>query len=125
LLLGDIQILENLKTLVIAVTVESVDVVGTSNCEAGARFGRSFNQSCAVRLRRCEQSHWRCAALTLSQSLSTVSNCEAIASRHLGLQDVIIVSLNGTISSGDIASGRVCGIRVTDGLIGKDCTSGA
>jgi len=100
----NIDVLDNLNVLVVAIAVQSACVVGSSNWKACALLSRSFNNGGTVRC-RWAQSSLKSAALALSVGLSAISDGEAIAVREFCLTNISEVSLNSAFSSGDVASG--------------------
>jgi len=102
--LRNIDVLDNLNILVVAIAVQSASVVGSSNWEACALLSRSLNDGGTVRC-RWAQSSLKSAALALSVGLSSIRDGEAIAVGEFALTYIIEVSLNSAFSSGDVASG--------------------
>jgi hypothetical protein len=104
----NIDVLDNLNVLVVAIAVQSASIVGSSNWEACALLGRSLNDSGTVRS-RWAQSSLKSTALALSVGLSAISDGEAIAVGEIGLTNISEVSLNSAFSSCDVASGSGIG----------------
>ena len=104
----NIDVLDNLNILEVAITVQSACVVRSSNWEACALLSRSLNDGRTVRS-RWAQSSLESTALALSVGLSAISDGEAIAVREITLTNISEVSLNSAFSSGDVASGSGIG----------------
>jgi hypothetical protein len=115
--LRNIDILDDLNVLIVAIAVQSASVVGSSNWEACALLSRSLNYGGTVRS-RWAQSSLKSAALALSEGLSAIGDGEAIAVGEIGLIHIVEISLNRAISSCDVASsiGRVGQANLASGV---------
>ena len=122
--LRNIDVLDNLNVLVVAIAVQSASIVGSSNWEASALLRRSLNDSGTIRS-GWAQSSLKSTTLALSVGLSAISDGKAIAVGEIGLIDIVEVSLNSAISSCDVASssGGVGQASLASGVGGNDGAS--
>ena len=121
LLVSQINSLNEFKTLVVAVTVISHDIIRSSNLQASARFRWGVNEACAIGSRRIEPC-WGSAALALSVCNCAISNGEAVASSKFTLRNIVEVGFNDSISPCGIASWAVC-IQIANYCLCKKSTN--
>ena len=117
--LRNIDVLDDLNVLIVAIAVQPASVVGSSNWEACALLRRAFNYGGTVR-RRWAQSSLKSAALALSEGLSAIGDGEAIAVGEFCLTNISEVGLNSAFSSGDVTSSSGIGNNILASGVGSN-----
>jgi hypothetical protein len=117
--LRNIDVLDNLNVLVVAIAVQSASIVGSSNWEASALLRRSLNDSGTIRS-GWAQSSLKSTALALSVGLSAISDGEAVAVGEIGLTNISEVGLNSAFSSGDVTSSSGIGNNILASGVGSN-----
>jgi hypothetical protein len=117
--LRNIDVLDNLNVLVVAIAVQSASIVGSSNWEASALLRRSLNDSGTIRS-GWAQSSLKSTALALSVGLSAIRDGEAIAVGEIGLTNISEVGLNSAFSSGDVTSSSGIGNNILASGVGSN-----